>query len=58
MQKQSDWAERQADELLFLIKRTGNEKNQRELVAAKLREVETAGALRGATGGMARAFAT
>jgi hypothetical protein len=44
----SDWAEKDADELLILLSMAHGDDNRRALIAAKLRDVESSGALRGA----------
>lgn len=57
---QSDWADREADELLTILLMTNSGQNRREVIAAKFRELESRGALRGAqqiAGGVSKAFA-
>jgi hypothetical protein len=56
----SDWAEKDADELLILLSMVQGDDNRRALIAAKLREIESGGALRGArqvAGGIKTAMA-
>jgi len=42
-----DWAMREADELLYLLALVSDERGRREILAAKLRDVDAAGAMRG-----------
>jgi hypothetical protein len=44
----ADWADEAADELLYLLALVHDDRTGRELLAAKLREIESTGALRGA----------
>jgi hypothetical protein len=43
-----DWADQAADELLYLLAVIRDERSAREILAAKLREIESGGAVRGA----------